>query len=70
MVINPNQSTVMLVGTDKKIRGSTINVKIGDSVINSTQNAKILGLHIDPYLKWDKQVKYILKVIAQDWTSS
>ena len=37
----------------KKIRGSTINVKIGDTVINSTQNAKLLGLHIDPYLKWD-----------------
>ena len=48
----------------KKIRGSTINVKIGDTVINSTQNAKLLGLHIDPYLKWDKQVEYILKVIA------
>ena len=56
--------TVMLVGTDKKVRGSTINVKIGDTVINSTQNAKLLGLHIDPYLKWDKQVEYILKVIA------
>ena len=27
LVINPNKSTVMLVGTDKKIRGSTINVK-------------------------------------------
>ena len=64
LVINPNKSTVMLVGTDKKIRGSTINVKIGDTVINSTQNAKLLGLHIDPYLKWDKQVEYILKVIA------
>ena len=54
----------MLVGTDKKIRGSTINVKIGDTVINTTQNAKLLGLHIDPYLKWDKQVEYIWKVIA------
>ena len=54
----------MLVGTDKKIRGSIINVKIGDTFINSTQNAKLLGLHIDPYLKWDKQVEYILKVIA------
>ena len=54
----------MLVGTDKKIRGSTINVKIGDTIINSTQNAKLLGLQIDPYLKWDKQVEYILKVIA------
>ena len=24
----------------------------------------MLGLQIDPYLKWDKQVEHILKVIA------
>ena len=39
----------MLVGDDKKIRGSTSNIKIGNIVINSTQNAKLSGQHIDPY---------------------
>ena len=44
----------MLVGADKKISGSTINVKIENIVINSIQNAKPSGQHIDPYLKWNK----------------
>ena len=44
--------------------GSTITVKIGDILINFAQNAERLGLHIDLYLKWDKQVEHILKVIA------
>lgn len=78
MMINPNKSKCMLIGSKQKIKNINLNLKIDNNAIENVTSHKILGLYIDKHLQWkvhiDKTCSKIsskitlLKKISNDLT--
>lgn len=52
MMINPNKSKCMLIGSKQKIKNINLNLKIDNNAIENVTSHKILGLYIDKHLQW------------------
>jgi len=52
MMINPNKSKCMLIGSKQKIKNINLNLKIDNNAIENVTSHTILGLYIDKHLQW------------------
>ena len=53
MVLNPNKTTCMLIGTKNRLRKTqNLDLKTSDSKIENVRTQKLLGVYIDSTLSW------------------
>ena len=53
MVLNPNKTTCMLIGTKNRLRKTqNLDLKTSDSKIENVRSQKLLGVYIDSTLSW------------------
>ena len=48
-----------------RIKGNNLVVKINDSVLNSVNNMKYLGVIIDHKLKWCEHISYVKNKVSK-----
>ena len=65
LVVNPNKSSVMLIGTRKKINDNNIEIFVNDILINQCECVKILGLQVDSCLTFANHIEYVCKKVCQ-----
>lgn len=58
--INPNKTELLVIKSQKK-RCDPLTIKFGDSNIIPSSSAKILGIHVDSALSWEKQVSQVVR---------
>ena len=59
MKINENKTKCMLMGTSKKIsklHNKELNIVVNGNQLNNVENEKLLGVHIDNNLAFNKHV--------------
>ena len=53
MVLNPNKTTCMLIGTKNRLRKTqNLDLKTSDSKTENVRTQKLLGVYIDSTLSW------------------
>ena len=53
MVLNPNKTTCMLIGTKNRLRKTqNLDLKTSDSKIENVRTQKLLGVYIESTLSW------------------
>ena len=63
--IHYGKSTTMTLGTIYKLQqAGQLNITIGNTPLNSVSSQKLLGLHIDETLTWNKHTDYLCSVIS------
>ena len=63
--IHYGKSTTMTLGTIYKLQqAGQLNITIGNTPLNSVSSQKLLGLHIDETLTWNKHIDYLCSVIS------
>ena len=60
LVVNPNKSSVMLIGTRQKINDNN-EIFVNDILINQCKCVKILGLQVDSSLTFANHIEYVCK---------
>ena len=68
MVVSVEKSKAMLISTrQRRVRNTDktgLEIKIGDSGVPFVESCKVLGVHIDQYLTWEKHIKQMcLKIV-------
>ena len=52
----------MLIGTEQRIRnGRDLSIKVGETIIENVNSAKLLGVVIDRFLSWSTHTKALTK---------
>ena len=69
LTINIQKSSVMLLGSEARIRSLTcesrdLNIVLDNTVIEQVQHAPYLGVTIDARLKWDSHIQNLCKKIS------
>ena len=64
LLVNNEKSTCMLLGTRQRISNLSLNMHIGDNILNSSNEIKLLGMVLDNCLSYDEQISYICKKVA------
>ncbi|KAK3098946.1 hypothetical protein FSP39_024557 [Pinctada imbricata] len=68
MVINEDKTKCMLVGTHQKISRLPCNIlklKVNERPIENLTSDKLLGVHIDNHLQFDKHITEVCKSVTQ-----
>ena len=65
LILNPSETKYMLLSSSKlssyhELNNIDIDLRVGSTSLERVSSAKLLGTHIDHYLKWEENVKQIL----------
>ena len=61
MAINPVKSKCMLIGTNRRIKNTSLKLLVDQCELENVTCQKILGVYVDHNLKWNKQYNYVCK---------
>ena len=67
MIINENKSKCMVIGTSQKIArlpSRTLSIDVNGTALDDVDIEKLLGVHIDPHLNFNKHVDYVCRSIT------
>ena len=67
MIINENKSKCMVIGTSQRIArlpSRTLSIDVNGTALDDVDNKKLLGVHIDPHLNFNKHVDYVCRSIT------
>ena len=62
LCLNVVKSNAMLIGSYQRIAGKSLNVSVGDTVLNQVNSVWYLGILIDPTLSWSL---YICNIVSR-----
>ena len=68
MIINAVKTKSMIIGSSQKlktVKDKSLNLTVENTVIETVDNLKLLGLYIDKKLSWEHHINYICKTISQ-----
>ena len=68
MIINENKSKCMLIGTTQrltKLKSHTLSINVNGNDLENVDNEKLLGVHLDPHLSFNKHVDRYVDQIHQ-----
>ena len=55
----------MLIGTEQRIRnGRNLSIKVGETIIENVNSAKLLGVVIDRFLSWSTHTEALTKNLS------
>ena len=69
MVINENKSKCMVIGTSKrisKLQSKSISIVVNENKLDNVDTEKLLGIHIDPNLQFNKHADHVCRTIASN----
>lgn len=69
MLLNTSKTKVMLITTLQKrlnLHDGILHLKYDDNFLNSVENEKVLGVHIDNNLTWSVHIGHIAKKLASN----
>ena len=67
MIINEAKSKCMMIGTSQrlsKLQSRTLNVNLNDQTLDNVDNEKLLGVHLDSHLQFNKHVDVVCRSIT------
>ena len=67
MVINENKSKCMVIGTSQrisKLQSKSLSIVVNENTLDNVDTEKLLGIHIDPNLQFNKHVDHVCRTIA------
>ena len=67
MIINEAKSKCMMIGTSQrlsKLQSRTLNVNVNDQTLDNVDNEKLLGVHLDSHLQFNKHVDVVCRSIT------
>ena len=67
MIINEHKSKCMVIGTSQRIarlQSRTLSVDVNGHTLDDAEVEKLLGVHIDPHLNFNKHVDYVCRSIT------
>ena len=67
MIINENKSKCMIIGTSQrlsKLQSHALSINVNGNELDDVDTEKLLGVHIDPQLHFNKHVDYVCKNVT------
>ena len=69
MLLNTDKNKAMLISTSQKrlhLHNDILHLTYNNDVLNSAENVKVLGAHIDNNLTWSIHINFIAKKISSN----